>query len=67
MLGLASNEGLGHAGDEARKDMRKIVLGGLCGALMGILLAHMGHSYLTWEFWAGLTLMVAYGLNISID
>ena len=47
--------------------MRKIVLGGLCAALMGILFAHMGHSFLAWEFWAGMTLMVAYGLNLSID
>ena len=47
--------------------MRKSVLSGLCGVLMGTLLAHMGHSFLTWEFWAGMGLMVAYGANLVLD
>jgi len=47
--------------------MRKSVLGGLCAGLMGTLLAHMGHGFVTWEFWVGMGLMVAYGLNLGLD
>jgi hypothetical protein len=43
--------------------MRKSILGGICGVLMGTLMLHTGHNFLTWEFWAGMGLMVAYGMN----
>ena len=47
--------------------MKKKLLGSLCGALMGLLLAHLGNTVLTWEFWAGMGLMVAYGVNLAAE
>jgi hypothetical protein len=47
--------------------MRKIVVAGLCSLGMGMLTAHMGYNFLTLEFWTCMGLMVAYGVNLSMD
>ena len=36
---------------------------GVCGGMMGVLLAHMGYYLTSWEFWAVFAILIAYGIN----
>ena len=47
--------------------MWKFVVGSALCAMMGVLLSHMGYYFTTWEFWAAMFLMAAYGVNSSLD